>query len=73
MERQLIARVVTKENKAPITPAPESPIMQQVQAQKRRYKARCCEKYKKGKQCKRCPKIPACHLPKAFQDSPFKL
>lgn len=55
-----------------ITPAPESPIMQKIQVAKK-YKSKCCKKYKKGKQCKRCPKLRACHLPKAFRDIPFQL
>ncbi|HKK77604.1 MAG TPA: hypothetical protein VJ953_21160 [Saprospiraceae bacterium] len=55
-----------------ITAAPDSPIMQKIKAAKK-YKKKCCKKYKKGKQCKRCPKLRACHLPKAFREEPFKI
>ena len=62
------------QTKAPITltPSPESPMMLEIQA-KKKFKTKCCKKYKKGKQCKRCPKLRACYMPKAFMDAEFKL
>lgn len=56
----------------PLTPAPNSPIMLEIKAAKK-YKTKCCKKYKKGKQCSRCPKLGACYLPKAFREEGFKI
>ncbi|GAB5554963.1 MAG: hypothetical protein Sapg2KO_45540 [Saprospiraceae bacterium] len=55
-----------------LTPAPESPLLLEIQAAKK-FKTKCCKKYKKGKQCKRCPKLRACYMPKAFRETSFRL
>jgi hypothetical protein len=61
-----------EQNCVTITPAPNSPMMLEIKAAKK-YKTKCCKKYKKGKQCKRCPKLHACYMPKAFREEGFKL